>query len=153
MDKEKRRIPLYFINNFLKFDRKIYQIFGLKLGRPIPLKGVLYAISLGLIEVIWYFTPVFGEFIKWVPVGILMVIPITLAWLLTDIGTEGRLPVAFFRSLALYHMRKLKSVTYVRGKEIQKETSLQFHGHFTYGMKKEALKEKRYGYKGFVTFK
>lgn len=33
------KIPLYVIHNFLTFDRKIYQLFGVQLGRPIRLDG------------------------------------------------------------------------------------------------------------------
>lgn len=57
-DEQKRRIPLYVLNNFLKFDRKIYQLFGLKLGRPIPFKGLLYLLVFSIGEVIWLATPV-----------------------------------------------------------------------------------------------
>ncbi|OZU89033.1 hypothetical protein CIL03_08425 [Virgibacillus indicus] len=153
MEEQNRKIPLYFINNFLKFDRKLYQIFGMKLGRPVPLKGVLYAMVIGLAEVIWYFTPVLGRFISWIPVGILIALPITLAWLLTDIGTENRSPVAFFRSLFQYHLRKFNRVTYVRGKEIEKETTFQFYSHFTLGIKEDNFRRKKHVYKGYVTYR
>ncbi|MCI2257200.1 hypothetical protein L2D08_23085 [Domibacillus sp. PGB-M46] len=42
------RVPLYVINNFLKFDRKIYHLFGLQLGRPIRLKAIFYFFFFGL---------------------------------------------------------------------------------------------------------
>lgn len=153
MSEQNKGIPLYFINNFLKFDRKIYQIFGLKLGRPVPLKGVLYTMTIGLMEVIWYFTPFVRGFINWIPVGILIALPITLGWLLTDIGTENRSPIAFFRSLIQYHLRKFKRITYVRGKEIPKQKSFRFHNYFTLGIKREIYKRKKHGYKGFLTYR
>ncbi len=120
-DEQKRRIPLYVLNNFLKFDRKIYQLFGLKLGRPIPFKGLLYLLVFSIGEVIWLATPVLGQLIRWIPDGILFLLPITIAWLLTDVGTEGRSPIYFFRSFLLYHARKLSRKTYVHGRKYPKK--------------------------------
>ncbi|MFC2947575.1 TcpE family conjugal transfer membrane protein [Virgibacillus sediminis] len=150
---EEKRIPLYVINNFLKFERKIYQIFGVKLGRPVSLKGLLYFLAFGAIEGIWYVTPVLGRLIQWLPPGILFVLPITFAWLLTDVGTENRSPIAFFRSLISYHLRQARQVTYVRGRAIPKEKNHVFHGHYTYGIKKSLWRKRRYRYSGFVTYK
>src|SRR5699024_728942 len=97
MEEENRTVPLFVLNNFLKFDRKIYQIFGLKLGRPLPLKGLIYFIVIALIELIWYLTPVLNILITWIKPAILFAIPILLSWLLVDVGTEGRSPFSYFR--------------------------------------------------------
>ncbi|WP_176447361.1 TcpE family conjugal transfer membrane protein [Lentibacillus sp. CBA3610] len=150
---QNKRIPLYVLNNFLKFDRKLYQFFGVKLGRPIPFKGVLYFLVFGVLEVIWYFTPVLGNLIQWIPTGVLFALPIVLAWLITDVGTENRSPVAFFRSLFLYQLRKWQRVTYHRARAIPKERDYGFHGYYTYGIKQDAFKPKSYRYKGVVTYK
>ncbi|TMN20941.1 TcpE family conjugal transfer membrane protein [Lentibacillus cibarius] len=152
-DEQKRRIPLYVLNNFLKFDRKIYQLFGLKLGRPIPFKGLLYLLVFSIGEVIWLAIPVLGQFIRWIPDGILFLLPITIAWLLTDVGTEGRSPIHFFRSFLFYHVRKLSRKTYVHGRKIPKESTHVFHSHYTYGVKIHHFKPTTYRYKGFVTYK
>lgn len=126
------RIPLYTINNFLKFERKIYQVFGKRLGRPIRLKSVLFYVFFGLLELILYFIPVVGAPIRMIPVGILVVTPGVIAYLLTDIGTEGRMPLAYFRSFLLYQWRKMKRVTYFKGKELPKPNSYGFRGHLMY---------------------
>jgi len=82
----------------LKFDRKLYQVFGLSLGRPIAFKSIIYALVIGVIEFIIYITPVIGNLINWLPFIVLVMIPIGLSWLLTDIGTEDRSPSSFFKT-------------------------------------------------------
>ncbi len=129
MKQEKHKITLYVLNDFLKFDRKIYQLFGLNLGRPIKLKALLYFLGLLAIELIIYFTPVIGLLIKWMPFIFLILLPASLAYLLSDIRTEGRNSIAFFRSVFLYHARKMKRVTYIRGREIAKPSSYNFVGY------------------------
>ncbi|WP_170070411.1 TcpE family conjugal transfer membrane protein [Planifilum fimeticola] len=126
------RVPLYVINRFLKFERKIYQIFGKRLGRPIRLKSVLFYLFFGLLELLLYFTPIIGAPVRATPVGILVVFPGVLSYLLSDIGTEGRVPLAYFRSFLLYHWRRLRRVTYFRGRELPKPGSYGFRGYFTY---------------------
>ncbi|MBO0588225.1 TcpE family conjugal transfer membrane protein [Sporosarcina sp. E16_8] len=126
------KIPLYVLNNFIRFERQLYQIFGLELGRPIRLKAVLYFFVIAIVESTIYFTPGIGRLINWIPVGILILIPIGLAWLLADVGTEGRSPVNFFRSFILYQARKVKDSSVYRGREVDKEKDYQFHNYFTF---------------------
>nr|WP_285853329.1 TcpE family conjugal transfer membrane protein [Sporosarcina luteola] len=126
------------MNNFIRFERQLYQIFGLELGRPLRLKAVMYFISIGLIEAAIYFTPGIGRLINWVPVGILILIPIALAWLLADVGTEGRSPIHFFRSFISYQIRKLKNNTFYRGREVERERDYQFHNYYTYAESKRS---------------
>lgn len=120
------------LNNFIRFERQLYQIFGLELGRPIRLKAVMYFFVIAIVEATIYFTPGIGMLINWIPVGILTLIPIGLAWLLADVGTEGRSPVNFFRSFILYQARKVKDSTIYRGREVEKEKDYQFHNYFTF---------------------
>ena len=131
MKSEKPKVTLHVLNDFLKFDRKIYQLFGLSLGRPIKLKTVLYFLGLLVIELVIYFTPVIGILVNWMPAIFLILFPASLAYLLSDIRTEGRSSLAFFRSVFLYHIRKLKRVTYFRGREISKPASYKFVGYST----------------------
>ena len=132
------RIPLYVLNNFLKFDRKIYQLFGLKLGRPLSIRFVLYMVGFGVLEIILYNLPVLGNLINWLPFGILFIIPIGLAWLLSDIGTEDRSSIAFFISFLSYQYRKLfVKRTYYRGRTVEKPRSYQFSKYYTYNMNLE----------------
>lgn len=132
MDNDKKnRVKLLVLNDFLKFDRKIYQLFGLSLGRPIKMKTILYFLFILGIELTIYFTPFIGELINWLPSVYLILIPALLAYLLSGVRTEGRTPIAFFRSLFLYRLRKLNSVTYRRGREIAKPRTYNFVGYAT----------------------
>lgn len=125
----KEKIPLYVLNNFLKFERKLYQFAGLSFGRPIRIKTIIYFLVIGLIVTIWYFIPLLNIFIRWIPIGVLLVIIGSLSWLLSDIGTEGRPPMKFFRSFILYHMRKIKKQTFYRGKLIPKGRNFDVNGY------------------------
>lgn len=135
MKKLDNKIPLFVLNNFLKFERKIYQVFGLKLGRPLSLKLVLYFIVIAIIEAAIYFTPFVGKLINWLPFSVLVMIPILFAWLLSDVGTEGRSPVFFFRSFFSYHIRNLiEKKDYVRGRKILRANDYQLDKYMTYQM-------------------
>jgi TcpE family len=133
MSNEKNRVTLHVLNDYLKFDRKVYQLFGVSLGRPLKLKTLLYFLAILAIEIIIYFTPIIGATIRWLPFVFLIGIPAGLAYLLSDVKTEGRIPLAFFRSVILYHLRKLRRVTYFRGREIAKTSyySYRFGGYST----------------------
>lgn len=132
MSNEKNnKVRLLVLNDYLKFERKIYQLFGFSLGRPIKLKTILYLAFLLVIELIVYFTPIIGELINWMPAIYLILIPAGLAYLLAGIRTEGRTSISFFRSFLLYFYRKGKAVTYRRGREIAKTTSYKFIGYST----------------------
>ncbi|MEK4496747.1 TcpE family conjugal transfer membrane protein [Ureibacillus sp. FSL W8-0352] len=127
------RVPLFVLNNFLKFERKIYQIFGLKLGRPLSAKMALYAIFFGVLEFIIYKLPIIGNLINWLPFAILVIIPMLLGWLLADVGTEGRSPIFFFRSFFAYQKRKwIDKSTLYRGRKNPKNTNYQFRNYFTF---------------------
>lgn len=130
---QKERVLLLVLNDFLKFDRKIYQVFGLRLGRPLKLKTLLYFLVLVLIEAVLYFNPILGWPLRAMPEAFLLVIPGFLAYLLADIPAEGRMPLAYVRSFLLYHYRKLKRVTYRRGREISKPATYRFSGYATAG--------------------
>lgn len=150
------RIQLYVINNFITFDRKIYQIFGLHLGRPIRLKSVFYFFLFGTTELLLYFTPVFGGLIRWIPAGILFAIPILLAWLLADVGTENRSPLSYFRSFLHFHMRKMERVVYLKGEKRPKPNVYAVGGISTYQNayeRKPGKQHKTYLLKGFMSYK
>ncbi|OEC01268.1 hypothetical protein GY31_13255 [Lysinibacillus sphaericus] len=132
------KIPLYVLNNFLKFERKIYQVFGLQLGRALSVKTVIYFFAIGAMEVIIYNTPVIGNLINWLPFSILLLIPIGLAWLLADVVTEGRSPIYFFQSFLAYQKRKyLDKQSFFRGRSIAKQREYQFRGYMTVRESKE----------------
>ncbi|MGE7924703.1 TcpE family conjugal transfer membrane protein [Viridibacillus arvi] len=128
---EKKRITLLVLNDYLKFDRKIYQLLGVSLGRPIKLKSILYFFLFAIIEATIYFTPIIGGILKIVPPVFLLLIPFGMAYLLSDIRTEGRNPIAFFRSIFLYQLRKRERVSYLRGREIARPATYRFSGYAT----------------------
>jgi hypothetical protein len=136
-DQNNQRVLLLVLNDFLKFDRKIYQLFGMKLGRPLKLKTLLYFLVILVLEVVLYFTPVFGLPLQLLPEVFLLIIPALLAYLLSDIPAEGRMPLAFLRSFLLYQYRRMKKVTYCRGREIQKPTKYVFSGYATTNKEKQ----------------
>ncbi|MFF5996505.1 TcpE family conjugal transfer membrane protein [Lysinibacillus sp. KU-BSD001] len=120
---------LHVLNDYLKFEKKIYQVFGVPLGRPIAFKAVGYFIVIFLIEMLIYITPVIGNVLKLFPFVILIAIPIGLAYLLADVQTEGRSSVAFFRSVLLYVWRKQQKVTYIRDRLLPKPKVHQIKGY------------------------
>ncbi|MFS0890948.1 TcpE family conjugal transfer membrane protein [Peribacillus frigoritolerans] len=138
-----KRIPSYVLNDFLKFDRKIYRLFGLKLGRSIQFKTILYFLGFCAIEFVIYLVPVIGWPLRSLPFVFLLMIPGVIAYLLTDVGTENRSPLSFFRTYFSYQIRKLKKVTYYRGKELEKPKTYAFGRTLTYKeYEKEQSKEK-----------
>src|SRR5699024_568548 len=64
--------------------------------------------------------------------GILFMIPVGVAWLLSDLGTEERSPVKFFSSFIKYHLRKIKGNNLYRNKKIPKLKTYAFNDHLTY---------------------
>ncbi|WP_040980409.1 MULTISPECIES: TcpE family conjugal transfer membrane protein [Oceanobacillus] len=151
-EEEKRYVSLYFLNNFLKFDRKLYQVFGLRLERPLPLKGVIYFFTFGGIILIWYFIPILNRLINWMQPAVLIAIPILLAWLLVDIGSEGRSPFSFFKSFLYYYYRKSKKVVYVRTKAVKKPREHRF-SKYTILSKTKTHSQKVKKKKEYVTFR
>lgn len=127
----KGRIPLYNLNNFLRFEKKIYQAFGHSLGRAIPLKAILYVLVIGVVELVLYFTPVINITVRWIPPGILIVLPFALAYLLNDVGTEDRKPVSFFNSFIRYNIRRVLGYSFFRNREVQKGNEYTFINYVT----------------------
>lgn len=126
LENNNNRVPLYVLNNFLKFERKIYQVFGYPLGRPISIKLLLYAIVFGVIEIILYNLPIIGNVLGILPPVLLIMLPIGLGWLLADVGTEGRSPIHFFRSYLSYQKRqRVDNASWYRGRRISKQTDYE----------------------------
>ncbi|SOC21548.1 TcpE family protein [Ureibacillus xyleni] len=128
-EQQDNHVALHVLNDYLKFEKKIYQVFGVPLGRPIAFKAVGYFLVIFIIEMAIYFTPIIGKVLHVFPFVILIAIPIGLAYLLADVQTEGRSSVAFFRSLISYARRKQKGVTYIRDRELPKPSTHQFKGY------------------------
>jgi len=130
--KEQRRIPLYVLNNYIKFERKLYQIAGISLGRPLRVKSAIYFLVISAILAVLYFAPITGAVISKMPFGVLILIPFGLAWLLSDVGTEDRSPVAFFRSFIAHNIRKIKGYSIYRGRKVPRAKVYSFNSHINY---------------------
>ncbi|MEC0373189.1 MULTISPECIES: hypothetical protein [Paenibacillus] len=125
---EQQRKELWALNDFLKFERRLYQFAGLKFGREIKIKAVLYWLSFSAIEFVWYWIPVLNFPLRLLPESILFALPFAATYLLMDVGTENRPPIKFLKSAAAYHWRKGKRVTYYKGKELEQSKSYGFGG-------------------------
>ncbi len=122
----RQRLSLLVLNDYLKFDRKIYQFMGFSFGRAIKVKTIVYFFLALATELLLFFVPVVSGFLKMLPEVFLLIVPFTVAYLLSDIATEGRSSVHYFRSVLQYTFRKQRKVTYCYGREIAKPTVYQF---------------------------
>lgn len=78
------------------------------------------------------FFPWIGEYIRRIPFGILVLIPFGFAWVLSDIGTEDRSPIRFFRSFFIYQFQKIKGDNIYRGRRVSKPKTYQFANNVTF---------------------
>ncbi|MEC0413615.1 TcpE family conjugal transfer membrane protein [Bacillus subtilis] len=151
------KIKSFVLNDFLKFERKIYGLPGLNFGRPIQFKTILYFLGFGFAEIVLYFIPIIGIPLRALPFAILLVIPGGLAYLLSDVGTENRQPISFFRSYFSYQIRRLKKVTYYRGKELKKIRTYTFGHYLTIkdyeNNKYEEKRRNSFKFRNYLTYK
>lgn len=125
------KIPSYVLNDFLKFERKLYNIFGLKLARSIQFKTLLYFAGTGVTVFLLSFLPIIGTLIRTIPLMIVILLSGAVAYLLSDIGTENRPPLRFFASFLRYHWSAFKKQTYYKGKVLPKQKNIKFVNHIT----------------------
>lgn len=151
-----QRKDMFVLNEFLKFERKLYQFAGFKVGRPLKLKSIGYFFGITAIMVVWYYIPVLNIPLKIIPSSILIAAPFMFTYLLVDVGTENRPPVKFVKSMFLYHMRKSKRVTYFKGMELDRPKSYGFGGQLStreYRLKKKKKKRTNYQFEGYITMR
>lgn len=148
-----QRKDMFVLNDFLKFERRLYQFAGLKFGRAIKIKSLVYLLVFGGTLFIWYHIPLLNVPLRLIPHSLLIVAPFVGTYLLTDIGTENRAPLQFFKSFIKYHWRKGKRVTYFKGLELGQPKSYGFGGQLT----ARAFQEKRkkpnpsYRFEGYIS--
>lgn len=151
-----QRKDMFVLNEFLKFERKLYQFAGFKVGRPLKLKSIGYFFGIAAIMVVWYYIPVLNIPLKIIPSSILIAAPFMFTYLLIDVGTENRPPVKFVKSMFLYHIRKSKRVTYFKGMELDRPKSYGFGGQLStreYRLKKKKQKRTNYQFEGYMTMR
>lgn len=135
-----KKIQLYVLKESMKFDKKFYGMWGFKFWRPIPVRSFFYFLTPFALMVSFNFIPFVKNFlsINVVKYGALyIIIPTAITYFLTDVGTENRSPIKFLRSVILYGFRKMKGVSYYRGKELPRLKNYKFHsimlgGYLTY---------------------
>lgn len=100
----------------------------------------MYFFVFGLGTLLFYNLPILGGLINWLPKSILFMLPIGLAWLLADVGTEGRSPIYYFRSFIGFQYRKyFKKQTLFREQYLPKPSVHQFKMYMTYRVLEEEL--------------
>lgn len=130
------KIPIYVLNDFLKFERKLYSIFGLNLGRSIQFKTLLYFVGTGLLLLLLSFVPVIGGLVRSIPPAVMLFMAIGAAFLLTDVGTENRSPLRFFHSFFRYHIGAMKRETFYKGRILTEEKPVAFRSMVSIGQRK-----------------
>ena len=147
---------MYVLTNVMKFNRKIYALFGFNIGRALPLRSLLYFLAGWISIFVWRHLPVLKYIVIWMPMSVAYIaIPTGIAYLLSGISTEDRKPIAFFRSFFKYYLRKRRGFNFYRGKLVPKPTNYRFKGYPTFFIKQnnETFKAKQYKFKGYTTYK
>lgn len=139
------KISVYVLNDFLKFERKLYSLFGINLGRSIQFKTLLYFVGSGVTLLLLSMMPITGSIIKAIPPAVLLFIAVGAAFLLTDVGTENRSPIHFFRSFFRYHFGKAKRHTYYKGKILTAPKPIKFNTVVSVGQEKKKRAKKADG--------
>lgn len=129
------RIESYVLNEYLRFERKLYSIFGINLGRSIQLKSLMYFLFFLALEFVLSVLPIFGNLISGMPVIMWVLFPVLLAYLLSDVGTENRSPLSYFASFLRYHTAQLRRESYYQGKVIPSVKPLKFERAMKIGRK------------------
>lgn len=139
------RTSMYVVTNVTKINRKVYSVFRVNIGRALPLRSILYfLVGFGIMFALRHLRLIQYLFL-WLPFTIAYFgIPVLTAYLLGDVGTEGRTPLALFKSFLQYHLRQREKVNYFRGKTVLKPVQYRFKGMPTYRIAQEEKEE----YKG-----
>lgn len=143
-----KKINLYVLDEAMKFDKKFYGFGGLKFAKPVPVRSVLYFLAPLSFMIIVNFIPIIKNVlaIDFHKFGVFyIIIPTAFTYFLTDIGTEHRSPIKFLKSVILYGYRKMKGISYYRGRHLQRPKNHKFHslilgGFLTYREPKEGEK-------------
>jgi hypothetical protein len=143
-----KRIDLYVLDEAMKYDKKFYGFGGLKFAKPISVRSTLYFLAPLSFMIVVNFIPILKKFLglDFYKYGVLyIVIPIAFTYFLTDIGTEHRSPMKFLKSVILYGYRKIRGISYYRGKQLPRQKNHKFHslmlgGFLTYREPREGDK-------------
>lgn len=119
-------IPIYVLNDFLKFERKLYSLFGVNLGRSIQFKTITYFVAAFALIFGLSLIPILGAPLAAIPILVKVGIAGGIAYLLTDVGTENRPPLNAFASFVRYHFQISKKQSYYRGKILTAPQPVKF---------------------------
>lgn len=121
------KINLYLLNEFTKHDRKIHGFKNLSFGRPIPLKSVFYFLGALGAMIVLRFIPIIGYPLKHIVPVMYLMIPGIITYSLSELETEKRNPLAYARSVLFYNIRRLKGISYYRGKTLNRRKGYKFY--------------------------
>lgn len=129
------KTPLYVLNKFLKFEKKIYRFEDVKMPSPISLKVLMYYMASFLVFGIVVLLPGPGTLIRMLP-GIVVAmivfgVPFLVAHTLAGVGTENRPPINAFKALVNFHIMKMKRETYYKGKIMKRPQPVRYRNHST----------------------
>ncbi|MDN4081222.1 TcpE family conjugal transfer membrane protein [Paenibacillus polymyxa] len=153
MEPQPQRRDLFVLNEFLVFERRLYQFAGFAFGRALKIKTIGYFIALSIFMLIWYHIPILNIPLLILPNAFSYMAPFLGTYLLVDVGTENRPPIKFFKSFCTYHWRKSKRVTYYKGMELGQPQSYGFNGQLTVRERQAAKKKLKptYRFDGYFT--
>lgn len=120
------KIPSFVLNDFLTFERKIYQIGEHPLPRAISLKSMGYFVGAAFVLFVMLQLPLIGWVMGVLPTPFWLIVAVGISWLLGEYGTENRLPVNAFQSMCRYHWLKWKKESYYNGKIMIEQEAIQF---------------------------
>lgn len=152
-----RKVEMYYITSFKQFDRKVYQLFGKKIGRAIPFKSIAYFIIIAMIVWILRHIPLLSLVFLKVPFLVsYLLTPLAGSYLLSDVESEDRTVLAYLRSMVYYHVRKMRNKNFYRGNLVNKPQVYKVNGHASLSADKEASEEykgNKYKMKGLITYR
>lgn len=129
------KTPLYVLNKFLKFEKKIYRFNDIRLPQPIQLKVVLYFLVSFAVFAFVVALPGLGTLIRLMPpffvLITMVVVPFLTSHLLAGVGTENRPPINAFTAFLNFHILKAKRETYYKGKIIKRPHTVRYQNTST----------------------
>ncbi|WP_137657572.1 TcpE family conjugal transfer membrane protein [Listeria newyorkensis] len=127
------KIKMYVISNMMRFERKIYALFGYRIGRAINIRSLFYFIGFMIGMVLWRHFPVLNLLVGWLPFLMAYIgVPVGMTYLMSGVTTENRNPAQYFVSVLRYYARKQKHQSFYRGKLVPKPRQYRMQQGYFY---------------------
>lgn len=145
------KIKMYVISNMMRFERKIYALFGFRIGRALNIRSLLYFIGFLVGMALWRHLPVLKWLVGWMPFVIAYIaVPVGMTYLMSGVTTENRNPAQYFVSVLRYYDRKRKHLSFYRGKLVPKPRHYRIQQGYFYRVTPDTPKV-RYRISGGMT--